>query len=134
MGQHLQLYASKNVSVQQAKTFCYWKVFDIISSPSEEEQSTILAVESVMRGPASDHLDHWASGGGVSAFPFLCDAHECTDALIEEAVKAGRAYSEMQNNKNPGSTYAKHDWANDDAIQFLREHIGYVVWGYNDGI
>lgn len=137
MGQHLQLYASKNITVEQAALWCHWRVQGIIAYPTKEEQAVCDIVDDEMKNVVwrhGDHLEHWASGGGVAAFPFLTDAHFCNGDLIRRAIEAGQVYSKMQQECNPDSAYARHDWARDDAVKFLWDKLDYVIWGYNDGI
>jgi hypothetical protein len=138
MGSHLQLYASQNVILYEVKLWCELKTVDIVRAPSPAEQPAFDRVSAEMRvlehTHSPDHLEHWASGGGIAAFPFLvCEAHLCTEKLIEKAYRAGREYQEMQKRHNPNSDYANHDWASDSAVKFLEDHIDYIVWGYNDG-
>lgn len=139
MGSHLQLYASKNVTLADARLWCELKTVDIIRAPTEIEEPRAARIQAEMnvleRTHSPHHLEHWASGGGIAAFPFLvCEAHICTDDLVDKAVRAGHEYQLSQKRHRPDSDYAKHDWGNDAAVHFLRNHIGYVVWGYNDGV
>lgn len=136
MGQHLQICASKNISIEDAGVWWECRAWEILRSPSREQQLCVDRVQAEMDRieRTEDHIEHWASGGGVACFGLLLDrARLCDLALISEAVEAGREYQEFQKKHNPGSAYAKHDWANDSAVEFLRSHIGYTIWAYNDG-
>jgi len=137
MGSHLQLYASKNVTLADARLWCELKTVDIIRSPSAAEEPRAGRIQAEMtvleRTHSPDHVECWC--GALQAFTFLnCEAHICTDDLVEKAVRHGDEYQDSQIRHNPNSDYAKHDWGNDIAVRFLRDHIGYVVWGYNDGV
>jgi hypothetical protein len=131
MGSHLQLYASKRISLEEAKDWCHVKCVEII-----EDYVRPQAVEDEMRRldyDEVDHLEHWAAGGAVTCFSFLvCEAHLCDQALVERAMKASDDYLEMLR-AYPDSRYAKVNWRDDEAVLFLKSHLGYVVWGYNDG-
>ena len=134
MGQHLQLYASKVVSLESARVWCRLK-FDYYANPDKVESGIRSEVESEIGRlfrDKNDHLEHWSNFAGPACYPFLdCEAHICDEALIERAEKAAVEFG-----KQPYilQRYPDHDWANDSIIQFLKNHLGYVVWGYNDGV
>lgn len=141
MGQHLQLYASKSISVSQARTWCRARLIDQLEPPPfpfrilDEIQAVSDEISNIDRSLRADRLEHWSNGHGVSCFRmFDHDAHLCDESLIEAAIASGMAYNEFLQRNWANTAAAKIDWSNDDLIAFLRSHIGYVVWGYNDGI
>lgn len=139
MGQHLQLYASKNIDLPSAKAWCHDRLMSHEASMDDEAPPAILRVDDEMRRidrhSKADHLEHWSSDHGVSCFKmFDHEAYLCDDNMVATAIAAGAAYNGFAKRLWPDRAVSKIDWSNDDVIDFLRSHLGYVVWGYNDGI
>jgi hypothetical protein len=137
MGQHLQLYASHHIPLEDARLWCQLAIIDHAHTPREEE--VIRNVESAMsatrRHLPDDHLEHWARSAGGACWPFLnLGAHLCDQQLVEIARHAGSIYRHHQQRANPDSHYAQHDWENDQVIEFLSSHIAperpFTVWGF----
>ena len=138
MGQHLHLYASHHVPIDDVYIWCRLELFG--QEPNLDHELVAVrnvnsAMQSIRQHLPGDHLEHWASGGGVACFSFLDGGvYRCNHDLIETAITAARSYRSKQQLRDPDSHYARHDWTNDSAIHFLKSHIGYTVWGFNDGI
>lgn len=131
MGQHIQLYASKRVSLKSARVWVNVKAEELSRVATDDEKPIAASVEAEMEHikGTEDHLNHWASWGGSGCFPFIAyGVHLIDDDLVKRAEEAGKSYRAFQVASNPDSSYAKHDWANDDIVKFLRSHIGFVLW------
>jgi len=138
MGQHLILYASKTLTTDEVKKWCHARAFELIEVPSAEDRPLVDRVQAEMDRltHTDDRLWHWSNWCGVRIWDFLVwESHVCDAALVNRAVKAAAVAMET----NPrltgmSGTYPGMDFTKDEAIEFLRAHIGYVVWGDNDGI
>lgn len=131
MGQHIQLYASKNVSLESARVWMNMKAEELSRVATDTEKPIVASVESEMARirNSGDHLNHWASWGGSACFPFIAyEVHLIDARLVKRAEEAGLKYRTNHIEANPGSSYARHDWENDDIVEFLRSHIGFVLW------
>jgi hypothetical protein len=133
MGQHLHLYASKSVTVEEAQAWCNCRIDEYHRTPEpgfeeDAERRVRLLMQSIHGGA---HPDHWESGStwAVQVWPKLWwNAYLITPKLIEEAVTAAATYD------NPNRPGTVERWTNGSEIEFLRNHLGYTGWGDNDGI
>ena len=131
MGQHIQLFASKSITLESAKVWSDLKAEELLRYANDAEKTIVAVVETEMAKIKNsiDHLDHWASWGGSACFPFIAyETHLIDNALVKRAEMAGSDFRSKQVAANPESWYAQHDWVNDAMVKFLRSHIGYVIW------
>lgn len=116
MGQHLQLYASNGITMEQARKWCRYRATDILYPPRKEDEADIEVVEGFMCSAFRNgfKIEH-GSKDAVSDLSFLVwDAHVIDEALIKRV-------SESSGN-------------NQHVIDWMRSHYGWVMWGDNDGV
>jgi hypothetical protein len=120
MGQHLQLYTSKTVTLEEAQIWAKWRAIDILKEPppGSDEERAYEKVRALMNVADKNNFEH-GSKGAVQAFDFLVMAAREIDAeLIRNVCDATR----MTN------------LSSDHMIDWLCQHYGQVVWGDNDGV
>ncbi len=136
MGQHLHLYASRNVTVAEVSKWCHARAHELIEVPSEADQPIVSKVQQEMdrlQRNTPDHLEHWSNWCGPVIWDFLVwQPYTCDDALVGRAVRV--ASVAMIVHEGVKKMYPGMDLTADDVIVFLRAHLGYTVWGDNDGI
>ena len=158
MGQHLRLYASNNVTVQEVEKWCHARANELSEVPSASDKPAVDKVQQEMdrlqrtSQPDSgldvatalalygnhyrvipDHLEHWSNWCGVVIWTFLVwKPCVCDAVLVERAVEA--AQKAMREHGKLNEMYRGTDFTKDEVIDFLRSHQGMVVWGDNDGI
>lgn len=127
------MYASRNISVEDAQTWCKWRAVDIIDSPTGLDYQTVVRVESEMPfEETQDHLEHWSNFCGTLIWSFLVwEATIVNGATIERAL--GCARNALHAHPYLKDIYPNMDFTKDSVVEFLQSHIGCVVWGDNDG-
>lgn len=135
MSQHLVLYASKTLTADEVAKWCHARALELIEISSREDQPIVdrVQAEMVRLRYKEDRIEHWSNWCGVMIWDFLVwEPYYCDEALVGRAVKA--AADAMQTHAGLRSSYPGRDFTKDEAVEFLRAHIGYIVWGDNDGI
>ena len=110
MGQHLHLYASRDVPIEAADAWCSARATGIVRSPSSVEAGWLREYADEIR-----LAEHYEDGlCRCLLFPFLVwEAHVVNRELISRAEAV-----------DPGGQVAA----------FLRAHLWWTVWGDNDGV
>lgn len=135
VGQHLRLYASKTLTTDEVEKWCHARTYEFSEVPREADQLTVDKVRREMdRLQRTDgHLEHWSNWCGPMIWDFLVwNAYTCNEALVNRAVMA--AATMMQTHTGLRKQYPTKDFTTDTPIEFLRAHMGCVVWGENDGL
>ena len=135
MGQHLHIYASKTLTIYEVNKWGHARAYEYSEVPSAADQPTVNKVQKEMDQlrNTDDHFEHWSNWCGPMIWDFLVwDAHLCDTALIDRAITA--ASDAMRSHAGIQKQYPDRDFTVDEAMDFLRAHMGCVVWGDNDGI
>lgn len=122
MGQHLQLYASNNVTLEQARTWCKWRAVDIIEAPPPSDVESVGMVGREMWKltalEGEGHIEH-GHHAAVCVLSFLVWRAAVIDGDLIRAFCV---------------TVHNHNLPSEHVIEWLARHLGCVVWGDNDGV
>ena len=107
MGQHLSLFASKDIPLEAARAWISARAYDIIRYPTPEEQEHLDRHAAAFRA-----ADRYEDGPCIRppSSEFVWQAFVVTP----EVVAMARGNSPLE--------------------AFLAQRLGYVIWGDNDGV
>jgi hypothetical protein len=114
MGQHLHLYATKELSGMEVESWANYRANDLFETPGETAQTVEREMRRLERSGGDDHYE---DGPGINEWKshlFVWKPQICAASTIA-----------LVNGFDPKAT---------PLMEWLQRHVGFLIWGDNDGI